>query len=71
MAAMNIKTKIQKLRARIGKFTEEIEALQKECNHPNFEQGLSMIACIQPIWICTECGHAKPLTGPYWYHTND
>jgi hypothetical protein len=37
------------------------DRLQALCPHEEYVEGLTIIACIQPILICTTCGHAKPI----------
>lgn len=52
--------KIVSLQATIRSITEEIEALQKECSHLEFEKGLSIVGHITPVLICKTCGFVKP-----------
>ncbi len=69
MAFMKIKTKISKLQTKIRALTEQITKLQSECDHPRYEKGLSIIACVQEVWLCTECGYAKPIQHD-WFSDN-
>jgi hypothetical protein len=56
---MHIKDKIETLRSVI-RFSElEIEKLQDECDHPEYEEVLNIIGCIVPIEICVVCDKPK------------
>lgn len=57
----DIKARIETLQAEIRKRVTAIEALQEQCPHSEFTRGLTMIACIQEVDICTTCGWAKPI----------
>lgn len=37
------------------------ERLQALCPHDEYVEGLTMVACIQPILMCTTCGHVRPI----------
>lgn len=56
-----IKDKIVALREQIDALRQQMTALQDTCTHPAYERGYSIIACVQEVLFCTECGHMKPL----------
>ena len=58
---MDIKTRILELRDQQEQINLEIEELQEQCTHPEYVEGLSMIACVQLVLICTTCGHGRSL----------
>lgn len=37
------------------------ERLQALCPHEEYVKGLTIVACVQEVWICKACGHAKPI----------
>lgn len=57
----DIKARIEEIREQFSALEAEVKALQEECTHPEFVRGLTMIACIQEIDICTTCGWGKPI----------
>lgn len=61
--ATDIKARIEELNKQSEAIRLEIEKLQGECPHPEFEEGLSMVACIHPVLFCTTCWWSKPM--PY------
>jgi hypothetical protein len=58
---MSIKARIQRAQAQIEKQTKAIKSLQAKCPHPRYEKGLSIVACVQEVWMCVDCGNVKPL----------
>lgn len=47
-------------------FEAEIKKLRAICPHPEFMSGITMVACIQEVLICKDCGHAKPIPRHLW-----
>jgi len=56
-----IKARIEVIRQQQRAFEEEIKLLQDACTHPEFTRGLTIVACVQEIDICTNCGWGKPI----------
>jgi len=56
-----IREKLEKIWAEQRELEKQAKALQEQCEHPSFTEGLTIIACIQPILICDECGFGKPI----------
>ena len=72
-----IRIPIESYREMIKTLENEIRLLQEQCHHPKFEKGLSIVACVQPVMICTTCGVSKPMEYEEdqiidsWTETND
>ena len=56
-----IRKKLDAIQVDLNALQTQIQALQAECEHPAYERGLSMKACVHEVLFCTECGHMRPL----------
>ena len=56
-----IRARIKEIQAQWTELQKEVEELQEACPHPQYEEGLTIVACIQPVLICSTCGHTKPM----------
>ena len=58
---MDIKKQVRAIREKQKELEREVLALQTQCSHPEYVEGLTMAAVIQCVAICTTCGHSKPI----------
>lgn len=61
---MTIKEQCETLYKEMRRLEEELKSIQGACSHPKFVEGLSIVACIQSVLLCEDCGYAKPIEYP-------
>jgi hypothetical protein len=59
LLAEYIKSQIDRFRSDIVALEEKIKNMQELCPHPEFEEGISIVACVMPVEICTICSYVK------------
>ena len=61
MIPADIKARMAELQKQSEAIVAEVKTLQEQCTHPEFVRGITIIACVQEVDICSTCGWAKPI----------
>lgn len=61
---MTIREQCETLYKEMRRLEEELKSIQQICPHTKFVEGFTIVACLQQVLICEDCGYAKPIEYP-------